>query len=199
MADIQHQKQCHNFSILPALIKIVYDVSILISKGCGMGLNTTLSVIIFIGVVAVLGICGFILIMVKSFPSEKAIKRRYIGIADDVEIANYYFFYEKAVSYRGLFRVYLTYHYLVRILGVTATMVTVYCAFANADFLLVAALIAAICDIFILAIPLNELSKKFLDGNIRLESMLLGDKNCEKPELYKTYSEAARMIYEDYY
>ena len=150
----------------------------------------------FIIIVASVGIFFQILLTISSYPLKKL-----IGIIHKyprLNLEQYYFYYQKATAYRLLYIVHLLFGKTMKILSATATFITVYCAIDNNDFILLFSLIAAMCEVVTLSMPVDTYSKIYVQAARKLEYVLNNGDNVQEPELSKvlnnTYQEAEKII-----
>ena len=158
-------------------------------------MDTTVAIIIFMGVALFLGIFAGVAVFLCSFPGEKAISKRYKGLVDSTVIAKKFFYFQRAVGYGNLFMFCLSYSYLLKILGAIATVITVYCAFIKAEgFVLLFALLASACNIIHLTVPFDRLLRKFSTERLKMEDILFGNVHAGE---HKQYHESEKSLYEN--
>ncbi len=150
----------------------------------------------FIIIVASVGIFFQILLSMSSYPFKKFISIMYKY--PKLNLEQYYFYYQKATAYRMLYMAHILFGKTLKILSVTATFITVYCAVDNNDFILLFSLIAAMCEVILLSIPVDTYSKIYVKAARKLEYVLNNGDNIQEPELSRelnsTYQEAEEII-----
>lgn len=158
------------------------------------------TIILFIIIVASVGILTAITLCISSYPFKKLVKIVFKYPVLDLE--KYYFYYQKATAYRLLFMNHLIFSKILKVLSTMSTFIVVYCAMANNQFLLLFSLLTAICKVISLSMPIETYSKMYVQAARKLEYILNNDENLEEPELTKAlniaYQEAEKIIEENF-
>lgn len=162
--------------------------------------TTYITVKYFILIVVSVGIFFQILLAISSYPFKKLIYIVYKYPRLDIEY--YYFYYQKATAYRLLFLVHELFRKTIKISNSTSTFITVYCIIENNNFNLLFSLIAAICELISLSMPINTYSKIYSQAARKLEFALNNGDNIQEPELSKklndTYKEVEQIIEDNF-
>lgn len=158
------------------------------------------TIILFIIIVAVVGIFTAISLYFSSYPSKRRINRIFKYPVLDLE--KYYFYYQKATAYRLLFINHLIFSKILKVLSTMSTFIVVYCAMASNQFILLFSLITAICEVISLSMPIEAYSKMYVQAARKLEYVLNNDNNLQELELTKAlsaaYQEAEKIIEENF-
>lgn len=156
------------------------------------------TIIVFVIIVAVVGIYTAISLYTSSYPSKKRVDK--IFKYPKLDLEKYYFYYQKATAYRFLFINNLIFSKILKVLSTMSTFIVVYCAMANNQFILLFSLITAVCEVISLSMPIETYSKMYVQAARKLEYVLNNDADLREPELTKTLSNAyqeAEKIIED--
>lgn len=158
------------------------------------------TIILFIIIVAFIGILAAITLCISSYPSKGLVN--IVFKYPRLNLKDYYFYYQKATAYRLLFMNHLIFSKILKVLSTMSTFIVVYCAMANNQFLLLFSLITAICEVISLNMPIETYSKMYVQAARKLEYVLNNDKNLQEPELIKAlnaaYQEAEKIIEDDF-
>lgn len=133
------------------------------------------TIVIFLSTVAIIAFPYGFATMISTYPSKFWIKRMYQNpIIDDDTL---FFYYQRATEYRMLFMVHTFFKNIIKILGTAALFITVYYAFNNDkdihDLLLLFSLIAAMCQVTELLIPMDKLIQIYTQAARIMEYDLL--------------------------
>ena len=158
------------------------------------------TIIVFVIIVAVVGIYTAISLYTSAYPSKKRVDK--IFKYPKLDLENYYFYYQKATAYRFLFINNLIFSKILKVLSTMSTFIVVYCAMANNQFILLFSLITAVCEVISLSMPIETYSKMYVQAARKLEYVLNNDANLQEPELTKAlsnaYQEAEKIIEENF-
>lgn len=158
------------------------------------------TIIVFITIVAFVGVITAISLCISSYPFEKLIK--IVFKHPNLDLNKYYFYYQKATAYRLLFINHLIFSKTLKVLSTMSTFIVVYCAMANSDFILLFSLLTAICEVISLSIPVETYSKIYVQAARKLEYILNNSDELQEPDLTKAlnlaYQEAEKIIEEGF-
>ena len=162
-----------------------------------------LIILIFVAIVAAVGLIGFTVLYIATYPSLKSIKKMYKELPLSNE--NYFFYLQKATAYRNLFTCHLVFNYFVKVLGAVATIITVYFAFEETynDFIILSALIATTCNLIGIVIPFEKLAGVFVRCARIMEKGLYENYEGQdipqiKQSLNNKYQECEDLIAKDF-
>lgn len=161
-----------------------------------------ISVVAFVSIVIIIGAVFAIILRKSTYPNDDKIKKQYPYYSENHK--NYQVYLRDATAFHSLAACHQIFHFIVKIIGGMATIITVYCAFDNNNFLLVSALFAALCNILSLILNSANISQNFRKAAMVMDAAFhdcqlfsCDNENDKKEEvLSKAHAEAQKLSFD---
>lgn len=150
---------------------------------------------IFCIIVISFTIISIIVVLISTYPPKFIVKN--FNKNSIYEIDKYYFYYRKATAYRMLFSGFSIFNSAMQILSIASTFITIYIAIKDSDYVILAALISATCQVANLLLQPTKYIKAFSDAALVMEYSLNKHGLSEEEtynEFLNAYQNAERII-----
>ena len=154
-------------------------------------------IFIFCIIVVLFTVISIIVVLISTYPPQFIVKNSNKNSL--YELNKYYFYYQKATAYRMLFSGFSIFDSAMQILSVASTFITIYIAIKDSNYVILAALISATCQVINLLLQPTKYIKAFSDSALIMEFALNKHGLTEEQayeEFLNAYKEAERVITE---
>lgn len=152
-------------------------------------------IFIFCIVVVSFTIISVGVVLISTYPPQFMVRRFYVNSTYDIN--KYFFYYEKAVAYRMLFSDFSIFNSAIQIFSVASTFITVYIAINDSEYVILASLISATCQVVNLLLQPQKYIKAFSDAALIME-FSLNKQGMSEEQAYEeflfAYKEVERII-----
>lgn len=152
---------------------------------------------IFSIIVVSFTIISIFVVLISTHPPRFIVKNS--NKNSSYELNKYYFYYQKATAYRMLFSGFSIFNSAMQILSIASTFITIYIAVKDSDYVILAALISATCQVVNLLLQPTKYIKAFSDAALIMEFSLnkhgLSEEQAYE-EFLNAYKEAEKIITE---
>ena len=162
-----------------------------------MGNDTSKTILYFFILVMLIGLIYGIGIVIATYPSKFWIKKIYKNLKLEEDV--FYFYIQRAAGYRMLFMIHTFFGHLFKVMGTAALFITVYFAVGNdnKNLILLFSLIAAMCQVIVLIIPVEKFVRIYTQAARIMEYSLLSESAGIKKE-FKDYTKAYKKLRKAY-
>lgn len=143
-------------------------------------------IIAFVSIVIMFLIISLLVLWIATYPPSFIVKKMYKNSMHN--ITDFYFYYNKATAYRLLFTGFNVFKSVLQILTIASTFITVYISVEASEYVTLAALISATCEVAVLMLQPEKYTKAFSDAALIMEFTLL--KTLPDKELKECFSKA---------
>lgn len=150
-------------------------------------------ILIFVFIVVFFIIVSGIVLLLSTYPPKFIIKAFNRNALYNVD--KYNFYYGKATAYRMLFTSFSFFERILQVLTVSATFITVYIAVSDSQYVVLASLISATCEIVNLLFQPEKYIVAFSDAALEME-YILHKSGMREDEAYEKFLETYRKAEE---
>lgn len=150
---------------------------------------------IFSIIVVSFTVISIIIVLISTYPPKFIVKNSNKNCPYDLN--KYYFYYQKATAYRMLFSGFSIFNSAMQILSIASTFITIYIAVKDSNYVILAALILATCQVVNLLLQPTKYIRAFSDAALVMEFSLnkhgLSEEQAYE-EFLTAYKDAEKII-----